>query len=127
PVCRAPPARARPPVGGGRGDADRPRRDGLPDARRAGGPRAGLPRRPGALLRGRAARTGRAPSELGPVVAAARRRPRPSFAIGSVRVRAGSRQEVSLPISRLVTGAEVSLPVHVLHGREDGPTVWLDA
>ncbi|OLT19520.1 succinylglutamate desuccinylase [Ornithinimicrobium sp. CNJ-824] len=60
-------------------------------------------------------------------MAAARRRPRPSFAIGSVRVRAGSRQEVSLPISRLVTGAEVSLPVHVLHGREDGPTVWVDA
>ena len=56
-------------------------------------------------------------------MAAARRRPRPSFAIGSVRVRAGSRQEVSLPISRLVTGAEVSLPVHVLHGREEGPTV----
>lgn len=52
---------------------------------------------------------------------------RPSFAIGSVRVRAGRRQEVSLPISRLVTGAEVSLPVHVLHGREDGPTVWVNA
>lgn len=57
----------------------------------------------------------------------ARARLRPSFAIGSVRVRAGSRQAVSLPITRLVTGAEVSLPVHVLHGREDGPTVWIDA
>lgn len=56
-----------------------------------------------------------------------RRRPRPSFAIGSVKVRSGSRREVSLPISRLVTGAEVSLPVHVLHGREDGPTIWIDA
>ena len=63
---------------------------------------------------------------------AAARRPRarklrPSFPIGTVKVRAGSRREVSLPISRLVTGAEVSLPVHVLHGREDGPTVWLSA
>lgn len=56
-----------------------------------------------------------------------RRRLRPSFPIGTVKVRAGSRREVSLPISRLVTGAEVSLPVHVLHGREDGPTIWLDA
>lgn len=55
------------------------------------------------------------------------RRLRPSFAIGSVKVRAGSRRELLLPISRLVTGAEVSLPVHVLHGREEGPTVWIDA
>lgn len=51
---------------------------------------------------------------------------RPSFAIGTVRVRAGARREVSLPITRLITGAEVSLPVHVLHGREEGPTVWID-
>lgn len=58
---------------------------------------------------------------------ARRRRLRPSFAIGPVRVRTGTRREVSLPITRLVTGAEVSLPVHVLHGREEGPTVWLDA
>ncbi|ANS79489.1 putative deacylase [Serinicoccus hydrothermalis] len=55
------------------------------------------------------------------------RKLRPSFPIGMVKVRSGSRREVSLPISRLVTGAEVSLPVHVLHGREDGPTVWLSA
>lgn len=34
---------------------------------------------------------------------------------------------MALPISRLVTGAEVSLPVHVLHGREEGPTVWVSA
>lgn len=52
---------------------------------------------------------------------------RPSFAIGTVKVRTGSRREVALPITRLITGAELSLPVHVLHGREDGPTVWVDA
>lgn len=56
-----------------------------------------------------------------------RRKLRPSFAIGAVKVRAGTRREVSLPITRLVTGAEVSLPVHVLHGREDGPTLWINA
>jgi hypothetical protein len=60
-------------------------------------------------------------------VAAGRAPLRPSFAIGTVRIRTGTRREVSLPITRLVTGAEVSLPVHVLHGRDDGPTVWLDA
>jgi hypothetical protein len=52
---------------------------------------------------------------------------RTSFAIGSVRVRAGQARALELPITRLVTGADVSLPVRVVHGREDGPTVWLDA
>jgi predicted deacylase len=52
---------------------------------------------------------------------------RPSFEIGPVRVRAGMRRSVSLPITRLVTGAEVDLPVRVVHGREEGPTVWVNA
>ncbi|HEU4511920.1 MAG TPA: succinylglutamate desuccinylase/aspartoacylase family protein [Nocardioidaceae bacterium] len=52
---------------------------------------------------------------------------RASFAIGNVRVRAGSAKEVELPITRLVTGADVSLPVRVVHGREDGPVVWVNA
>ncbi|GAA1514218.1 succinylglutamate desuccinylase/aspartoacylase family protein [Nocardioides humi] len=52
---------------------------------------------------------------------------RESFAIGSVRVRAGSTKEVELPITRLVTGGDVSLPVRVVHGREPGPAVWVNA
>ncbi|WP_182378805.1 succinylglutamate desuccinylase/aspartoacylase family protein [Nocardioides sp. WS12] len=52
---------------------------------------------------------------------------RESFAIGNVRVRAGSSKEVELPITRLVTGGDVSLPVRVIHGREPGPTVWVNA
>ncbi|MDP9821124.1 succinylglutamate desuccinylase/aspartoacylase family protein [Nocardioides massiliensis] len=52
---------------------------------------------------------------------------RESFEIGPVRVRAGRTQSLSLPITRLVTGAEVDLPVRVVHGREDGPTVWINA
>jgi predicted deacylase len=51
---------------------------------------------------------------------------RPSFAIGNVKVRPGLAREVGLPIARLVTGADVSLPVHVIHGRTGGPTVWLN-
>ena len=53
--------------------------------------------------------------------------PRESFPIGPVRVRAGSSRDVGLPITRLVTGGEVSLPVRIVHGREDGPVVWLNA
>lgn len=47
--------------------------------------------------------------------------------MGTVRVRAGSAAEVGLPITRLVTGGDVTLPVRVLHGRHDGPVVWLNA
>lgn len=47
--------------------------------------------------------------------------------MGPVRVRAGISKEVEIPITRLVTGADVSLPVQVVHGREDGPVVWVNA
>ncbi len=50
---------------------------------------------------------------------------RESFAIGNVRVRAGAARDVELPITRLVTGGDVSLPVRVVHGREAGPVVWV--
>jgi len=52
---------------------------------------------------------------------------RESFAIGPVRVRPGQIRNLELPITRLVTGSDVSLPVRVVHGREDGPTIWIDA
>jgi predicted deacylase len=52
---------------------------------------------------------------------------RESFAIGGVRIRAGTVRALELPITRLVTGADVTLPVRVVHGREDGPRVWIDA
>ena len=52
---------------------------------------------------------------------------RESFPIGTVAVRAGSRREIGLPITRLVTGSDVSLPVMVVHGRQHGPVVWIDA
>ena len=47
--------------------------------------------------------------------------------MGSVRVRPGFAREIEVPITRLVTGADVSLPVWVIHGVEDGPAVWVNA
>lgn len=69
------------------------------------------------------------PAPTPPATPAPRRRraPRAPFELGGVQVPAGRRRELSLPVSRLVTGAELSLPVHVLHGRTDGPTVWVSA
>ena len=52
---------------------------------------------------------------------------RESFGIGTVRIRPGTSRNLELPITRLVTGSDVSLPVRVVHGRDDGPTVWLSA
>lgn len=52
---------------------------------------------------------------------------RDRFAIGGKEIAAGQRGTVELPISRLVTGSPLSLPVLVLHGRSEGPTVWVNA
>ncbi len=56
------------------------------------------------------------------------RRTRPApFELGDTSVPAGKRAEAGLPIARLVTGEQVSLPVMVLHGATEGPTVWVSA
>ena len=52
---------------------------------------------------------------------------RPSFRIGSTVVAPGRRASVELSLGKQVTGAPLSLPVLVLHGRADGPTVWINA
>ncbi len=56
--------------------------------------------------------------------AAKRRDP---FRIGDLELAAGRAGSGELPVARLVTGNRVSIPVRVLHGRADGPTVWLSA
>ena len=52
---------------------------------------------------------------------------RPTFVIDDTSVRPGKRHQCELPISKLVTGTQVSLPVMVVHGAHEGPTVWLNA
>lgn len=53
-------------------------------------------------------------------------RARDSFSLGHVKVRPGAQRDVLLPITRLVTGGDVSLPVRVVHGKEPGPVVWVN-
>jgi uncharacterized protein len=58
------------------------------------------------------------------------RRPAPrrdSFRIGELVVAPGRSANGELPISRLVTGTRISLPIQVLHGRRPGRTVWVNA
>jgi predicted deacylase len=56
--------------------------------------------------------------------ARARRAP---FTLADQRIAAGRRGQLELPIARLMSGTPVALPVLVLHGRHDGPMVWLSA
>ena len=52
---------------------------------------------------------------------------RAPFEFGGTSIQAGRSGTSSLPVPRLVTGTVVSLPVRIIHGRQDGPTVWVSA
>ena len=49
------------------------------------------------------------------------------FVIGGLSVQRGERRLVDLPISKLSNHAPVTLPVHVLHGSQPGPTMFVSA
>ncbi len=50
-----------------------------------------------------------------------------SLTIGGVSIRRGRRRRLEIPVARLPTGTPLSLPVTVLRGQRDGPTIWLSA
>ncbi|MGA9279504.1 succinylglutamate desuccinylase/aspartoacylase family protein [Ilumatobacter sp.] len=52
---------------------------------------------------------------------------RASFSIGNLDVVAGRSAIGEIPISRLVTGNQISIPINVFHGRNEGPVIWLSA
>jgi len=49
--------------------------------------------------------------------------PRDDFEIGGVRVEAGTRQTVNLPVSVLSDHTPVTMSVHIVHGRRRGPVL----
>ena len=51
----------------------------------------------------------------------------PPFEIDGLTVQPGTRGEAELAVSKLVTGARLSMPLIVLHGAKPGPTIWLSA
>jgi predicted deacylase len=53
------------------------------------------------------------------------RRARAPFVIGGESVAAGERRLVSLPLSALSNQTPMSVPVSVVHGRQDGPTLFV--
>ncbi len=54
-------------------------------------------------------------------------RPRAPFEINGVMAPAGKLTQVELRLARLPTGMWMSLPVGVLHGRHEGPVIWVSA
>lgn len=52
---------------------------------------------------------------------------RAPFAIGEIEAQPGKRTQTEIPIGRLMSGTPVAFPVIVLHGKSDGPTVWVNA
>ncbi len=47
------------------------------------------------------------------------------FEIGELKVKRGERAFTRLPITTLLVGAELSLPLHVIHGAKEGPVLGL--
>ena len=54
-------------------------------------------------------------------------RRRPSFEFGGREIHAGRSSTAELPIPRLVTGTQITLPVRVMHGSHEGPVIWVSA
>ncbi|GAA3857386.1 succinylglutamate desuccinylase/aspartoacylase family protein [Celeribacter arenosi] len=52
---------------------------------------------------------------------------RAAFEIAGVKIQPGTRQTVDLPVSVLSDHTPVSMSVHVIHGKVDGPTVFVSA
>jgi predicted deacylase len=50
-----------------------------------------------------------------------------SYSFGGIDIAAGERMTVDLPMARLYTHSEVTLPVHVIHGKQAGPTLFVSA
>ncbi len=52
---------------------------------------------------------------------------REPFVLSGVDVAPGTRETIFIPVSRRYTAGEVSLPVSVIHGRKDGPRLFVSA
>jgi hypothetical protein len=52
---------------------------------------------------------------------------RAPFEFCNTAVKAGSRHSVEIKVARLPTGAWTAMPAVILHGRHEGPVIWLSA
>ncbi len=52
---------------------------------------------------------------------------RESIHFAGFEARAGRKTKIEVPVAKLMSGTPVALPLLVLHGRSEGPTIWLSA
>ena len=52
---------------------------------------------------------------------------RSSITIGQTEIKAGERVTTDISIARLYTHTEMTMPVHVIHGKKDGPVLFVSA
>ncbi len=52
---------------------------------------------------------------------------RESITLCNTTINAGERQTLELPVPSLYTHTDIELPVHVIHGKQNGPTLFLSA
>lgn len=51
----------------------------------------------------------------------------PKMTIAGTDIASGSRLTINIPVARLYTHTEMTMPVHVLRGKRDGPSLFLSA
>ena len=54
-------------------------------------------------------------------------KPQAPFTLGGTEVAGGGRTTIELPMARLYTHSKITLPVHVVHGKQAGPTLFVSA
>lgn len=52
---------------------------------------------------------------------------RPAFEIGRKTIQPGTRQTVHLPMSLLSNHTPMDIPIHIIHGKKDGPRLFISA
>jgi predicted deacylase len=50
-----------------------------------------------------------------------------NLCIGGFDILPGTQQKINLPVAKLYTDANVSLPVYIIRGKKDGPTIFISA
>ena len=60
-------------------------------------------------------------------LAAVAKTSRPTFDIGGTVIYPGTRQTVNLPMSLLSNHTPMDIPIHVVHGKRDGPRLFISA
>jgi hypothetical protein len=51
----------------------------------------------------------------------------PAIKIADTTIRPGTQATIQIPVARLYTHTELTMPVHVVHGRKDGPRLFISA